>query len=142
MNSWAVSWSGSSFFPCITFFLLGFDVQGAAQLGHKLLKTKKWIGATEIAVFLRFIGIKYEWNLNNLKDFNLDKVVQCAVLTFARYIYIWKFKLTLTRMAVLGQNSKLLWAIYIYPFIEFQDCRFRIWKRLPFIMALQTPVTN
>ncbi|XP_046847979.1 zinc finger-containing ubiquitin peptidase 1-like [Xenia sp. Carnegie-2017] len=36
----------------------GFDVQGAAQLGHKLLKTKKWIGATEIAVFLRFIGIK------------------------------------------------------------------------------------
>lgn len=36
----------------------GFDQQGAAQLDHKLTKTKKWIGATEIAVALKFIGLR------------------------------------------------------------------------------------
>jgi hypothetical protein len=39
--------------------VLGFDQQGAAQLDHKLTKTKKWIGATEIAVALKFIGLRY-----------------------------------------------------------------------------------
>ena len=38
---------------------LGFDKQGATQLGHKLVKTKKWIGATEISVALKFIGLRY-----------------------------------------------------------------------------------
>ncbi|CAB3977307.1 Hypothetical predicted protein [Paramuricea clavata] len=37
----------------------GYDQQGAAQLDHKLTKTKKWIGATEIAVALKFIGLRY-----------------------------------------------------------------------------------
>ena len=36
----------------------GYDQQGAAQLGHKLIKTKKWIGATDIAAALRFIGLR------------------------------------------------------------------------------------
>ncbi|XP_028412953.1 zinc finger-containing ubiquitin peptidase 1-like [Dendronephthya gigantea] len=36
----------------------GFDQVGAAQLGHKLTETKKWIGATEITVALRFMNLR------------------------------------------------------------------------------------
>ena len=39
---------------------IGFDSQGAEQLGNKLHNTSKWIGATEIAVLLRSLRIKYE----------------------------------------------------------------------------------
>ncbi|XP_032227702.2 zinc finger-containing ubiquitin peptidase 1 isoform X2 [Nematostella vectensis] len=36
----------------------GFDKQGAEQLGCKLINTRKWIGATEIAAVLRSLGIR------------------------------------------------------------------------------------
>ena len=47
-------------FPYIeTYFIfVGFDAQGAEQLGNKLHNTSKWIGATEIAVLLRSLGIR------------------------------------------------------------------------------------
>ncbi|KAL6780045.1 hypothetical protein ACKKBF_B14635 [Auxenochlorella protothecoides x Auxenochlorella symbiontica] len=35
----------------------GFDPDGAAQLGHKVQGAKTWIGTTEIAVILRFLGV-------------------------------------------------------------------------------------
>eukprot|EP00795_Rhopilema_esculentum_P017399 gene17399-8999_t len=37
---------------------LGFDKQGAEQLGNKLHNTSKWIGATEIAALLRSLRIR------------------------------------------------------------------------------------
>lgn len=36
----------------------GYDQQGASQLGNKLSGTSKWIGATEIAVILKYIGLR------------------------------------------------------------------------------------
>ena len=36
----------------------GFDAQGREQLGGKLHRTRKWIGATEIVTFLASIRIK------------------------------------------------------------------------------------
>ena len=36
----------------------GFDRQGSEQLGCKLINTRKWIGATEIATVLRSIQIR------------------------------------------------------------------------------------
>lgn len=36
----------------------GFDPHGAAQLGRKLVGTRKWIGATEIATLLHFHRIR------------------------------------------------------------------------------------
>eukprot|EP00117_Sycon_ciliatum_P007322 scpid49978/ scgid5046/ Zinc finger with UFM1-specific peptidase domain protein len=38
----------------------GFDRAGADQLGHKLCKTRKWIGTTEIAAVLRYCGIRMQ----------------------------------------------------------------------------------
>ena len=40
---------------CIT--CSGYDQEGAVQLSHKLIKTKKWIGATDITADLRFMGL-------------------------------------------------------------------------------------
>jgi hypothetical protein len=37
---------------------MGFDVEGASQLGHAVVSTKKWIGTTEVAVLLRSQGIR------------------------------------------------------------------------------------
>jgi len=37
----------------------GFDPQGAAQLGGRVVGTRKWIGATEVAVMLRWLGLRY-----------------------------------------------------------------------------------
>lgn len=37
---------------------LGFDKQGAEQLACKLINTRKWIGATEIATVLRSLGLR------------------------------------------------------------------------------------
>ena len=37
---------------------LRFDTTGAEQLGGKLRGTKKWIGATEVAVLLRSQGVR------------------------------------------------------------------------------------
>lgn len=37
---------------------LGFDERGAQQLGHRLVNTKKWIGATEIVTVLSSYRIK------------------------------------------------------------------------------------
>jgi hypothetical protein len=36
----------------------GFDPDGAAQLQHKLVQTRKWIGTTEIAMVLYYYGIQ------------------------------------------------------------------------------------
>lgn len=36
----------------------GFDKIGAGQLGHKLLNTAKWIGATEVVALLRCGGVR------------------------------------------------------------------------------------
>ncbi|XP_031554362.1 zinc finger-containing ubiquitin peptidase 1-like [Actinia tenebrosa] len=36
----------------------GFDKQGAEQLACKLINTRKWIGATEIATVLRSLGLR------------------------------------------------------------------------------------
>ena len=36
----------------------GFDVEGAAQLGHKIMGKNTWIGATEIVTLLRSFGIR------------------------------------------------------------------------------------
>lgn len=36
----------------------GFDCTGAEQLGHSLLGTKKWIGATEVATLLSYLKIR------------------------------------------------------------------------------------
>jgi hypothetical protein len=36
----------------------GFDEPGAAQLGGRLLGTRTWIGATEVAVLLRSQGVR------------------------------------------------------------------------------------
>lgn len=38
----------------------GFDEQGRDQLGGKLVNTRKWIGATEIAAFLLSVGIRVD----------------------------------------------------------------------------------
>lgn len=37
----------------------GFDVQGADQLGGKLVNTRKWIGATEVVTVLSSLRIRY-----------------------------------------------------------------------------------
>lgn len=37
----------------------GFDVQGAEQLGGKLVNTRKWIGATEVVTLLSSLGIRW-----------------------------------------------------------------------------------
>ncbi|XP_066601651.1 zinc finger-containing ubiquitin peptidase 1-like [Prorops nasuta] len=37
---------------------MGFDVQGAEQLGSKLVNTRKWIGATEVVTLLSSLRIK------------------------------------------------------------------------------------
>ncbi|KAG8039495.1 hypothetical protein G9C98_008138 [Cotesia typhae] len=37
---------------------LGFDVQGAEQLGGKLVNTRKWIGATEVVTLLSSLRIR------------------------------------------------------------------------------------
>lgn len=37
----------------------GFDIQGAEQLGGKLMNTRKWIGATEVVTLLSSLKIKY-----------------------------------------------------------------------------------
>lgn len=36
----------------------GFDVQGAEQLGGKLVNTRKWIGATEVFTLLSSLRIR------------------------------------------------------------------------------------
>lgn len=36
----------------------GFDVQGAEQLGGKLVNTRKWIGATEVVTLLSSLRIR------------------------------------------------------------------------------------
>lgn len=36
----------------------GFDVQGADQLGGKLVNTRKWIGATEVVTVLSSLRIR------------------------------------------------------------------------------------
>lgn len=38
----------------------GFDVQGADQLGGKLVSTRKWIGATEIVAFMTANNVRTE----------------------------------------------------------------------------------
>jgi len=47
----------------------GFDLTGAAQLGHKVKGTNKWIGTTEVAVLLSFFKLRvgiYEFkNIQN-----------------------------------------------------------------------------
>lgn len=37
----------------------GFDLQGAEQLGSKLVNTRKWIGATEVVTLLSSLRIRY-----------------------------------------------------------------------------------
>lgn len=39
----------------------GFDVQGAEQLGAKLVNTRKWIGATEVVTLLSSLRIRYAY---------------------------------------------------------------------------------
>ncbi|KAJ2356578.1 hypothetical protein GGF43_001985 [Coemansia sp. RSA 2618] len=36
----------------------GFDADGAAQLGHRVLGTRKWIGATEAYCILAHLGVR------------------------------------------------------------------------------------
>ena len=36
----------------------GFDVQGAKQLNHRVYKTRKWIGTTEVYSMLVYLGIR------------------------------------------------------------------------------------
>lgn len=36
----------------------GFDPQGAAQLNHRVYKTRKWIGTTEVYCMLVYLGIR------------------------------------------------------------------------------------
>lgn len=36
----------------------GFDLQGAEQLGAKLVNTRKWIGATEVVTLLSSLRIR------------------------------------------------------------------------------------
>ena len=38
--------------------LIGYDPKGCAELNGRLVDTKKWIGTTEVAVLLRYIGIR------------------------------------------------------------------------------------
>ncbi|VDM46160.1 unnamed protein product [Toxocara canis] len=38
----------------------GFDPEGAAQLRHRLIGTRKWIGATEVAAFLQYRRIRVQ----------------------------------------------------------------------------------
>jgi hypothetical protein len=38
---------------------LGFDLFGADQLEHRLVGTRKWIGATEVAALLHSHRIRY-----------------------------------------------------------------------------------
>ena len=42
----------------LPWYLEGFDRQGSEQLGCKLINTRKWIGATEIAAVLRSLQIR------------------------------------------------------------------------------------
>ena len=42
----------------VSSIIIGYDEQGARQLDFKLRKTTKWIGATEIAVALKSIGLR------------------------------------------------------------------------------------
>lgn len=37
---------------------LGFDTEGAEQLGYKIQGTRKWVGTTEAAAVLRQFGIR------------------------------------------------------------------------------------
>ena len=38
-------------------YFIGYDPKGCAELNGKLVHTNKWIGTTEVAVLLRYIGI-------------------------------------------------------------------------------------
>lgn len=42
----------------------GFDLAGMEQLGQKLVNTRKWIGATEIAAVLHSLRVRYGVSLN------------------------------------------------------------------------------
>jgi hypothetical protein len=35
----------------------GYDKTGAAQLSHRVVGTKKWVGTTECAALLRYFGL-------------------------------------------------------------------------------------
>lgn len=39
-------------------FLIGYDPKGCTELSGKLVHTNKWIGTTEVAALLRYIGIR------------------------------------------------------------------------------------
>ena len=43
----------------------GFDRQGAEQLGGRLVKTRNWIGATEVYTLLSHSGIRYLYLASN-----------------------------------------------------------------------------
>ena len=39
-------------------WMAGFDVEGAAQFGGRLVGTREWIGTTEAAALLRYFGLR------------------------------------------------------------------------------------
>ena len=47
---------------CLTYvmhnILIGYDPKGCTELNGKLVHTNKWIGTTEVAALLRYIGIR------------------------------------------------------------------------------------
>lgn len=61
----------------------GFDQMGASQLGRRLLGTRKWIGATEVATFLQYhhirvhvVDIKLHTNRTEMQKRLIDWVKQ------------------------------------------------------------------
>ena len=42
----------------MVYFLIGYDPKGCAELNGRLVHTNKWIGTTEVAALLRYIGIR------------------------------------------------------------------------------------
>lgn len=63
---WTENNTGDVAIPSITYLQLfiqkawseGFDLLGAQQLGHSLIGTRKWIGATEVVTLLSFLRIR------------------------------------------------------------------------------------
>jgi hypothetical protein len=55
----------------------GFDIEGAGQLSHKLLKTRKWIGTTEVYALMSFWGYDVELLQLEGQDAGLKVLLYC-----------------------------------------------------------------
>ena len=77
---------------------IGFDRQGAEQLGWKLVDTKKWIGATEIVALLSSLKLKWVKKISTVYYYTLCGKLNSLWKTLKRFgifknYFIWLKKI-------------------------------------------------